>query len=346
MLTRGLHAMLLRVVDLTLGLNATLVTSVNANAASTWTAEMPARFEGWSLGDIAGLCGAWLLPDISDDEYEPAAPQPPPTIPSDFDSRAQWPKCDATIAHVRDQTDCGSCWAFASTETFNDRRCISTGDTTLLSVQDTSSCCSGSTCDHSNGCVGGSIAGAWAWFVATGAVTGGDYSKTENSTASAGCRPWVYPTCTSNQTHHPDEPLCPKGEYTMYACEESCSNTAYTANAYAADKVRANSTFRIKPYPDSMVQSNMMAHGPVSTLITVFEDFVTYKSGVYKHVSGWQLGSHAVEVIGWGDDPSAGKYWWVKNSWGSGWGLNGFVKVGHGEIGIENSWTTGYVGSF
>ena len=90
----------------------------------------------------------------------------------------------------------------------------------------------------------------------------------------------------------------------------------------------------------------MMAHGPVSTLITVFEDFVTYKSGVYKHVSGWQLGSHAVEVIGWGNDPSAGKYWWVKNSWGSGWGLNGFVKVGHGEIGIENSWTTGYVGSF
>ena len=42
--------------------------------------------------------------------------------------------------------------------------------------------------------------------------------------------------------------------------------------------------------------------GPLSVAFTVYADFPTYKSGVYKHVSGAALGGHAVEVIGYGTD--------------------------------------------
>ena len=35
----------------------------------------------------------------------------------------------------------GSCWAFGSTETFNDRRCIATDNTTMMSVEDTTDNC-------------------------------------------------------------------------------------------------------------------------------------------------------------------------------------------------------------
>ena len=54
-----------------------------------------------------------------------------------FDVRTTWMQCVSVSGHIRDQSSCGSCWAFGSTETFNDRRCIATGDTTLMSVEDT-----------------------------------------------------------------------------------------------------------------------------------------------------------------------------------------------------------------
>ena len=39
------------------------------------------------------------------------------------------------------------------------------------------------------------------------------------------------------------------------------------------------------------------------------------------------LGGHAVVVIGYGTDPKQGEYWLVRNSWGTSWGENGYVKM-------------------
>jgi cathepsin B len=45
-------------------------------------------------------------------------------IPESFDSREKWPGCES-IREVRDQSTCGSCWAFAAAEAMSDRLCIS-----------------------------------------------------------------------------------------------------------------------------------------------------------------------------------------------------------------------------
>ena len=55
-------------------------------------------------------------------------------------------------AHQR-RVLCGSCWAFGSTETLNDRRCITTDNTTWMSVEDTTDNCRFFLC-FSMGCNG------------------------------------------------------------------------------------------------------------------------------------------------------------------------------------------------
>lgn len=41
-------------------------------------------------------------------------------------------------------------------------------------------------------------------------------------------------------------------------------------------------------------------NGPVEAAFMVYEDFLVYKSGVYKHNTGNFLGGHAIKIIGWG----------------------------------------------
>merc|ERR1712001_320285 len=58
---------------------------------------------------------------------------------------------------------------------------------------------------------------------------------------------------------------------------------------------------------------------PTEVSFTVYEDFVNYKSGVYQHVHGHQLGGHAVRMLGWGEEDGT-PYWLVANSWNTDWG--------------------------
>ncbi|CAN0378433.1 unnamed protein product, partial [Hapterophycus canaliculatus] len=51
-------------------------------------------------------------------------------IPVNFDARTAFPECASVIGRVRDQSDCGSCWAFASTEVGQGRGWMRSGSWT------------------------------------------------------------------------------------------------------------------------------------------------------------------------------------------------------------------------
>lgn len=67
-----------------------------------------------------------------------------------------------------------------------------------------------------------------------------------------------------------------------------------------------------------------LKNGPLVTTLSVYADFVTYGSGVYKHVVGDVVGGHAVSLVGYDDTKRA---WLIRNSWGAEWGENGFAWI-------------------
>lgn len=74
----------------------------------------------------------------------------------------------------------------------------------------------------------------------------------------------------------------------------------------------------------------------METRFDVYADFMNYKGGVYKHVAGVRKGGHAIKILGWGIEQGV-NYWICANSWGMGWGEEGYFRIAFGECGIDKT---------
>ena len=77
--------------------------------------------------------------------------------------------------------------------------------------------------------------------------------------------------------------------------------------------------------------------GPVSVALDASRQWQTYAGGVLaprKWLGGCSSdpskADHGVAVVGYGTDPTSGDYWIVRNSWGSAWGEDGYVRLKRG----------------
>jgi len=304
-----------------------IVAIVNSKQNS-WVAAIPEKFG--SVDDVKPYLGAYLPGD-------PRYTTPPvkevylaEAIPDSFDARTQWPDCGG-ISTVRDQSSCGSCWAFGSVDSFQDRACIATGKDVRYSPEDTAFCSYAG-----NGCQGGNT--AWSWFERVGVVTGGKHDDIGKGDT---CLPYSLAPCAHHVPASDKYPACPSGEYPSPQCARACSETGYNGT-YAQDKLKASSSYSVEGV--SQIQTELMTNGPLYVAFTVYGDFETYKSGVYKHTTGGMLGGHAVEMIGWGTEDGE-DYWLIKNSWNEQWGDGGLFKIARGvnECGIEDSVSGGLI---
>ncbi|PHT82762.1 hypothetical protein T459_11205 [Capsicum annuum] len=114
-------------------------------------------------------------------------------------------------------------------------------------------------------------------------------------------------------------------------------NNGYSCKSQGASAV--DSAVKINRYENVPASSEpalltAVARQPVSVGIAINEDFKSYQSGVYDGNCGDQL-NHAVTIIGYGTNEDGAKYWLVKNSWGTSWGENGYMKIAR-DIGIED----------
>jgi len=80
-------------------------------------------------------------------------------------------------------------------------------------------------------------------------------------------------------------------------------------------------------------KSALQEYGPLSVVLSVPDDWFYYRGGVYEPAwtatdgVGWA--NHAVVLVGWDDSEGC---WIIKNSWGSGWGENGYARVLYGNL--------------
>jgi cathepsin B len=134
-------------------INHDMVNTIKASTTA-WVAHTPETnpLANKSREELLEMIGTYVPAPRFESETDQYAPLT--ALPTNFDPRTdKFSKC---IHPVRDQAQCGSCWAFGSSEALSDRFCIAGKDVGALAPQDLVSC------DYNNyGCDGGYLNLAW-----------------------------------------------------------------------------------------------------------------------------------------------------------------------------------------
>ncbi len=119
----------------------------------------------------------------------------------------------------------------------------------------------------------------------------------------------------------------------------------YVAAEQTCDEQRA-APFRVKSWgwvtaqgqtpTVAQLKAAMCKYGPVATTVFASSAFVAYTGGVFNEKNNAPL-NHAVTLVGWDDSKGA---WLLRNSWGSGWGEDGYmwIQYGSNSIGGYSAW--------
>jgi len=226
------------------------------------------------------------------------------TIPTTVSFRSGNP--DVRVTNVKDQGQCGSCWAFGASAALEASMCEHNlkdcDNWTGLSPQQLVDCASNTrrstdpnvivlTPYDNHGCNGGLPKNANRYVNLNGGqMNWDDYSYFSGTTGKGG--PCMY--------------------------EESKANLAITT------------TCGTGPEGDEEIEKAIVAQkGPLAIGIDAGGlGFQMYSGGVYvdNTCSSTQL-NHAVTITGFGTD-NGQDYWEVKNSWSAGWGLEGYIRMG------------------
>jgi cathepsin B len=324
---------------------AAMIKNITSTPGVLWQAAAHPRFASLPPGASSSVNGVKGDPKlaikaaIKRGEVVPFFDSSNVLVPDSFDSETNWPQCAKIIGDIRDQSNCGCCWAFAGAEAASDRMCIATNATLMvpISAQDV--------CFNSNmdGCNGGQIDTPWRYISNDGnggAVSGGQYQGS-GPFGKGLCSSFSLPHChhhgPKGQDPYPSEgaPGCPH-ENSPQGPSECDADAAAPHNNFPTDKYTFTGQ-AVTASGESAIQKMIMSGGPVETAFTVYSDFENYAGGIYHQVSGKVAGGHAVKMVGWGVENGV-KYWKVANSWNPYWGEKGYFRIrrGDGECGIED----------
>jgi C1A family cysteine protease len=220
------------------------------------------------------------------------------TLPTSLDWRvaSQNPKNLVAVTPVKDQKNCGSCYAHAAAESTESAMAISGYPLVELSPQQIVDCSDVPPYNNA-GCGGGDPSETFQYII--------------------------------------DKGLCKASDYPYKAVQGSCHSCTPVGH--------------LKGYVNIPTENGIyteLQKGPVNIAIEADSAaFQFYSSGVFDDSSCGTTLDHAVNLVGYGTDSSSGKpYFILRNSWSSGWGINGYMKIvaGKNMCGLSQMAQRGY----
>jgi len=208
------------------------------------------------------------------------------TVPASYN----W--CDlGGCTSVKNQGNCGSCWAFGTVGPLESKIKIHDGLEKNLSEQYLVSCNTD----------GWSCSGGWwahnyhQWKIPPGEPAAGAVYEADFPYQAANV------PCNPPHPHH-----------------EKITSWSYVGSQYGVPSVAA-------------IKQAIYDRGPVAVAVCVGPAFQNYSNGVFQ-TNETCSGSvnHAVVLVGWDDNQGSGGVWYLRNSWGAGWGEDGYMRIGYG----------------
>lgn len=192
------------------------------------------------------------------------------------------------VHEVKNQGSCGSCWAFSAVGAIESAYAIGHDTEPLdLSEQQFVDCARP---QGNKGCKGGFMNSAFEY---------------------------------AEETH-----ICTETEYPYKHKDHACE--LEEGNIECVDKVHVTDYVQVKPNSKAALKEALKV-GPVSIGVSAGNlGFQFYFGGVLRYLCGKRL-DHGVLAVGYGHEKSKllpdTDYWIVKNSWGSGWGEKGYLRI-------------------
>ncbi|XP_036393805.1 cathepsin L1-like [Megalops cyprinoides] len=196
------------------------------------------------------------------------------------------------VTPVKNQGRCGSCWAFSSTGALEGQVFKKTGKLISLSEQHLVDC---SRKYGNHGCNGGLMDRAYKYIKDNGGIASEE-------------------------------------GYPYKAKDESCK-------AQNAEKVATCTGYtKLRRGDEGSLRDAVASIGPVAVALNAgLRSFQFYKSGIYYDRRCSRRINHAVLAVGYGESlyetnkndltRRATKFWLLKNSWGTGWGNQGYMRL-------------------
>merc|ERR1712072_1132695 len=156
------------------------VDEINSTPGILWTAGANSRFEGMTTSEAKSMNGVHMTESLRavkalPESFSAISDQ---DVPDSFDSETNWPQCAKVIGDIRDQSNCGCCWAFGGASAASDRLCIATNGSVQVPLSANEICF----CASDDGCDGGFVSAPWDHIKKKGTVTGQQQTLTIKTT--------------------------------------------------------------------------------------------------------------------------------------------------------------------